>query len=165
MNLFDFYIPEEILVALSLLVLVFVMAKIFWKPLMKTIDGRQAYVDGMLQSAEEAQKAVDDMELQRAEHGAQLERRAAQVMKEARELANWEHGRIIAEAHENARMIVQAGEDRASRAYEQCMAESREAIVALALAAAAKIVESSVDTDTNREFIEAVLQTSGAGHG
>jgi len=165
MNLFDFYIPEKILVALSLLVLVFALTKVFWKPLMKVIDDRQSYVDGMLQSADGAKGMLAEMERRSAEHGAMLERQAAQMMKEARGNADREHSRIIAEANEKAHMITQAGEERARRAYEQCMSESREAIITLAMGIAARVVESSVDSEKNRELIDAILQTSGAGHG
>jgi len=165
MNLFDFYLPEEILVAFSLLVLLFVLTKILWKPLMKVIDGRQAAVDDMLQSAEDAKRIIAEMEEQRASHNAELERQTALMLKEARDLATLEHDRIIAEANEKARRFAEAGEEKARRAHEQSLSESREAIIALALGAASIIVESSMDSEKNREIIESVLQKAGASHG
>jgi vacuolar-type H+-ATPase subunit H len=73
------------------------------------------------------------MELQRASHEAELERQAAIKINEAREIATREHDRIIAEAREKAHKFVEAGEDKARRAYEQSMSESREAIITLGL--------------------------------
>jgi F-type H+-transporting ATPase subunit b len=165
MNIFDFYIPEEILVAFSLIVLVFVLTRILWKPLMKVIDNRQKNVDDMLQSAEDAQKIIAEMEAQRSNYNAALERQAIEKMKEAHELATHEYNRIIAEAEEKARMLVEAGEGKARRAYEQSMNESQEAIIKLSLKAASVIVESSMDTDKNREFVEAMLLKAGVEHG
>jgi len=165
MNLFDFYIPEEILVALSLIVLVFVLTRILWKPLMKVIDSRQTAVDDMLQSAEDAKKIIAEMEEQRLTHDAELASQAALIVNEARELAAMEHDRIIAEANAKAQRIAQAGEDRARRALEQSMSQSRETIVTLALGAASIIVESEVDSGKNRELIESMLQKAGADHG
>jgi len=165
MNLLDFYIPEEILVALSLLILVLVLSRIFWKPLMKVIDNRQKAVDDMLQSAEDAKKVIAEMEEQRLNHDAELERQTVEKMKEARHLAAKEYDRIIAEAKDKAQMITQAGEDRARRVYEKSMSESRDAIITLAMGAASTIIESSMDSEKNRELIESMMQKAGVDHG
>ena len=165
MNLLEFYIPEEILVAFTLLVLVFVLTKILWKPLMKVIDSRREAVDDMLTSAEDAKRIIAEMEEQRRNHEAELERRTVEQMKEARALAGREHDRIIAEAKFKAGKYAEAGEEKARRAYEQSMSEAGEAIVSLALGAATMIVESSMDSEKNRELIEAMLQKAGVGHG
>jgi len=161
MNLLDFYIPEEILVALSLLVLVFVLKRFFWKPLMNVIGSRQDDIDDMLLRAEEAKKVIAEMEQQRAALDAELERRTVEMMKQARDLAGREHDRIINEAREKASKFTEAGEEKARRAYEQSMSDSREAIITLALGAASVVVETSVDSERNRELIEAMLQNAG----
>ena len=165
MNLLELYVPEEIFVALSLLVLVLVLRRVFWKPLMKIVDGRRADVDDMLRRAEDAKKIIADMEAQRKSHDAEIERRVVELMREAREHANREYDRIVSEAEEKARKFTEAGEGNARRAYEQAMGESREAIIALAMGAASIIVESSMDSEKNRNLIETMLQKAGAGNG
>jgi len=165
MNMFDFYIPEKIFVALSLLILVFVLRRIFWEPVMKIIDDRQKGVDDLLQNAKNAQRIIDKMEQQRAHQESYLERQASERLKEARDRAGREYERIINEAKEKAHKIVSAGEEAASREYQQVMVKSREAIISLALGAASIIVESSMDSEKNRELIEAMLRRAGVGHG
>jgi F0F1-type ATP synthase membrane subunit b/b' len=59
---------------------------------------------------------------------------------------------------------VETGEERARRAYQQVMSESEEAIIALSLSAASKIVETSMDSEKNRELIEAMVQKAGVCH-
>jgi F-type H+-transporting ATPase subunit b len=164
MNLLDFYIPEEILVALSLLILLFVLKRIFWKPVMKIIDNRQKGVDAMLQGAEDAQRIITEMKKQRASHDEELERQVITKMKEARERAGREYDRIIAEAEEKAHKLLETGEERARREYQQIMGESQEAIIALSLSAASKIVETSMDSEKNRKLIETMLQKAGVSH-
>lgn len=159
----DFYLPEEVLVAFSLLVLLFVLTRVFWKPLMKIIEDRQKGVDDMLEQADDAKKVIAEMEEQRRSHDADLERQVVEKMKEARELATREYDRIIAEAEKKARMITEAGEMKARRAYERSMSESNEAIINLALGAASIIARSSMDSEKNRQLIEAMLQKQAAG--
>lgn len=165
MNMFDFYIPEEIFVALSLLILVFVLKRLFWAPVIRIIDDRQKGVDDMLQSADNAQRLIDKMERQRAHQESYLERQASERMIDSRERAGREYERIVNEAKEKAHKIVKAGEEAASREYQQVMVKSREAIISLALGAASIIVESSMDSEKNRELIEAMLKRAGVGHG
>lgn len=163
--MFDFYIPEKFFVALSLLILVFVLRRVFWAPVMRIIDDRQKGVDDLLQSAVNAQRLINRMEEQRARQESYLERRAAEQMKDARDRAGREYERIINEAKEKAHKIVAAGEEAAGREYRQVMVKSREAIISLALGAASIVVESSLDSEKNRELIEAMLRRAGAGHG
>ena len=165
MNIFDFYIPEQILVAFSLIVLMFVLTRLLWKPLMNIIDSRQKGVDDMLHSAEEAKAVVADMEKRRVNQSAELERLIADKTNEARERAAREYNRIVKEAEEKAHSIVKAGEEKAARDYQQMMSESQEAVIKLALGAAAAIVESSMDSEKNRTLIDSMLRKSGISHG
>ena len=165
MNIFDFYIPEQVLVAFSLIVLMIVLTRILWKPLTNIIDNRQKDVDDMLQSAEEAKVMVADMETKRVNQSAELERLIADKTNEARERAGREYNRIIAEAEKMAHKIVKAGEEKAAREYQQMISESREAVITLALGAAAAIVESSMDSEKNRALIDSMLRNSGMSHG
>ena len=165
MNIFDFYIPEQILVAFSLIVLTFVLTRLLWKPLTNIIDSRQKDVDDMLRNAEEAKVIIADMETKRLNQNAQLERLITDKTNEARERAGREYNRIVAEAEEKAHNIVKAGEEKAAREYQRIMSESREAVITLALGAAAAIVESSMDSEKNRALIESMLRKSGISHG
>jgi len=165
MNIFDFYIPEQILVAFSLIVLVFVLTRIFWKPLINIIDNRQKDVDDMLRSAEEAKVIVVDMEKQRADQNALLERLITDKTNEARERANREYNRIVAEAEEKAHYIIKAGEEKAARDYQRMVSESQETVIKLALGAAAAIVESSMDNEKNRALIDSILRKNGMRNG
>jgi F-type H+-transporting ATPase subunit b len=165
MNIFDFYLPEQVLVAFSLIVLMIVLTKILWKPLTNIIDSRQKSVDDMLHSAQEAKAIAADMEKQRVNQSAELERLIADKTNEARERAAREYNRIVKEAEEKAHDIVKAGEEKAARDYQQMMSESREAVIALALGAAAAIVETSMDSEKNRALIDSMLRKSGMSHG
>jgi F-type H+-transporting ATPase subunit b len=165
MNLFDFYIPEEIFVALSLIILFVILRRFFWKPVMKIIDTRQKNADDMIARAEEAEKTAAELELQRVRQEAELERQVVEKIKEARERAAREYDRIVSEAEEKAHGIVTAAEEKAKREYEQAMSEAREAIVTLALHAASAVVSTSMDSEKNRILIESMLSQAGSRHG
>jgi len=119
----------------------------------------------MLQKAKEAKTIVADMETKRANQNADLERLITDKTNEARERALREYNRIVKEAEEKAHSIVKAGEEKAARDYQRMMSESQEAVIKLALGAAAAIVESSMDSEKNRALIDSMLRKSGMSHG
>lgn len=164
MNLFYFYLPEEIFVALSFLVLVIVLKRIFWKPIIKMIEDRQQLVSNQLQDAADAQTIINKMQKQQATQNIELEQLAIEKTKEAHEHAAQEYERIICEAREKAQAIINSGEEKAKRHYQQAIKDSKEAITSLALTATAAIVESSVDNTTNRTLINAILSRAGVGN-
>jgi len=165
MNLFDFYIPEEFFVAVSLLILFLLLKRFFWKPVMAIIDSRQKHIDDMLGKAEDARGIVAEMEKEREKQAADLERQAVLKVNEARERASREYDRIVTEAQEKARGIMQAAEEQTRRQYREAMSAARDAVVSLALGAASAIVESSMDSEKNRELIDAMLVKAGVGNG
>ena len=164
MNLLDFYIPEEVFVALSLIILFIVLRRFFWKPVIKMIDDRQKGVDDMLGLARDAEKTLADLEDQRLKQETELERQVIEKIKESRERAAKEYDRIITEAESKARGIVDAAEEKAKREYQQTMQEAQEAVISLAISAASVIVESSMDSEKNRELIKSMLSKSGVGY-
>jgi F0F1-type ATP synthase membrane subunit b/b' len=119
----------------------------------------------MLRSAEEAKAFAADMENQRINQTAELERLITDKTNEARERAAREYNRIVTEAEEKAHNIIKAGEEKAERDYQRIMSESQEAVIKLALGAAAAIVESSMDSEKNRALIDSMLRKSGMSHG
>jgi len=161
MNLFDFNIPEQILVALSLLILIIVLRRFFWKPVIKIIEDRQKNVEVMLKAAEEAKAQVVQMEEMTQHQRHELEQMIADKTNQARMSAQDEQERIISDAKKKACEIITSAEQRSKREYEQAIADSKKDITSLALSAASAVISSSMDSDTNRALIDSILSKQG----
>jgi F-type H+-transporting ATPase subunit b len=165
MNLFDFNVPEQILVALSLLILVIVVRKFFWKPMMKMIEDRQKGVDDLLADAEDAKSQIAKMEEERQSQKAQLDQLIADKTNQARDDAKAETDRIISEAQSKAREIISSAEQQSKREHDQAVADSKKEIAALAISAAQTVVGSNMDNDKNRALIDSILNEQGEQNG
>lgn len=162
MDLLSFYIPEWFFVALSLVILVLVLWRLFWKPVGRMMDERQKRVEQAMADAEAVSAEKQRMEAYRADFQTDMDRKTAEMMQEARVRAGKEYDRIVAEADERARSIVSAAEVRAQRERDALATEAKAEIKAAALAVAAALLEANLSPEQNDRLMEAALAQRSA---
>lgn len=161
MNLLEFNIPEWFFVALSLLILVFALTKLFWNPVNKILDERRDKVAKALANAEAIEAEKRQMDERRLALDVDLDRHTAEQMKEARVRAGREYDRIVAEAEDKARAILTSAQAQTRRERDAMLREARAEIVSAALAAAGALLETRMDGAQNERLVEAFLAGSG----
>ena len=161
MNLFHFYIPEWFFVALNLLILTFILHRLLWKRVLSILDARQQKITSSLEDAEAAERGRREFEAGRETRQAELETMTVEHMKDARIRAGQEYDRIIAEAEEKARAIIVSAESSARRERETMLLSARAEIVSAAIEAAGLLVESQMDSERNRTYVESLLLREG----
>ncbi len=97
----------------TFLLLVFLLSKFAWKPILKMVDDREASIEDALKAAE---RARDEMKSLQADNEA--------VLKEARQ----ERERILKEAREMKNKIVSDAKDIAIAEGEKAIASAKAAI-------------------------------------
>ena len=87
-----------------LIILLFLMAKFAWKPILKSLDERESGIEDALAAAENARKEMQNLQADNAKlvKEARAEREA--MMKEAREISD----KMIATAKEEAKEVTSA---------------------------------------------------------
>lgn len=146
--------PTVVATLLALLILFTVLTKLLYKPVKKMHDDRKNYIQDNIDSAE-AQKAdaVSDRENANNEL-IQARLAAAEIINQAKMEAEDVRSEKIAKAEVEAKKVIE--DAKANMAAQQAKFEedSREAIVEVALSAAAKVIEKEVDNKTNRKIVE-----------
>ena len=108
----------------TILLLVFLLGKFAWKPILKMVNEREASIEEALKAAE---RARDEMKSLQADNEA--------ILKEARE----ERERILKEAREMKNKIVSDAKDAASAEAEKAVTSAKAAIEAEKAAAVAEL--------------------------
>lgn len=138
---------------INFLILVAILTKVAYKPLMKTLEERQSKIAGSLETAENEKKAAEQL---RREHQEQLNSARAQaqaIVEKAVKLAEESKEEILAEARaEHARMLKNA-RDEIAREQEKALAELRSEVVSLSMAAATKIIGANLDQQANSKLV------------
>ncbi len=112
----DFGVDPRLLAAqvVNFLVLVFVLQKVLYKPVLKLLDERKKTIEVSIANAEKIQKELEETELRRE-----------QVLNEAID----EGKRIITEASAQGALLLHESQTRAKEDMESMMEQGRQMIV------------------------------------
>lgn len=138
---------------INFLILVAILTKVAYKPLMKALADRQARIEGNLANAEQERAAAAELKREYQEQLAQARSQAQAIVEKASKLAEQTREEIIQEARaEHARLLKEAQAEIA-REQERAIAELRGEVVSLSIAAATKIVGHNIDAATNSKLV------------
>lgn len=150
----DLLLPEIGLVvwhSISFLLLLFLLTKFAWKPVLKMIKDRENSIDNALASAEKAKLEMQRLtsENEQLLKEARIERDA--ILKEAKELKD----QIVAEAKgqaqtEGAKLIAQARKEINDQ-KKQALAEVKSQVSALSLDIARKVLQKEFESTSKQE--------------
>jgi F-type H+-transporting ATPase subunit b len=148
------------------LVLLLVLGKFAWKPMMQGLEHREQAIHSALHEAHQAREETGRL---RAELEEQLRRandQARAVLDEARRAAERTTAEMTAEAHKK----IQAEHERLQRemnlAYDQARRDLQTQVAQLATLVAGKVLRRQVNHDDHRQLVdEAVAELRQAGDG
>ncbi len=140
---------------LAFLVLMLAMRALAYKPLAKILEERRKKIEKGLEDAKAAAQARAEAEQEKEKILAEARQEARKIIAEAAEVAKARKEEILAEAEQQAQNIVREAEEVATKEKEKLLAQSRNEIIALAMAAAQRLVEVSLDEKRQKEIITA----------
>jgi len=144
--------------------LLFILWKLAYKPVLKVMDDRKQKIQESLDYAENAKK-------QAAEQQKEFDRKLADARREAQAAATVaaqagekERAVILAQAREDARKMIEQAKEQIEYERKQMLAELRQEVVQLSLLAAQKVVSQSLDEQAHHRLINDFLtQTDALG--
>ena len=157
MNLFSFYIPDWIFVAINLVILILVLRRVLWKRINGILDARSEMAAKTKQDSEEAATLRAEMERLRTLLDAEMESRTVELMKEARARAGQEYERIIADAEKKAEQIMSTAKVKAAQEHDVMMEDVKRQVVSVAIDISGLLLESAVDSESNRALLNKFL--------
>ena len=141
------------------LILIFLMAKYAWKPILGAVQKREQSINDALASAEDAKKEMQNLQADNEKllQEARLERE--NILKEARDIKN----KIIAEASDEAQQKADAIVAKAQESIENqknaAMADVKNQVANLSVMIAEKMIRKELSNETEQlELVEGVLK-------
>jgi F-type H+-transporting ATPase subunit b len=142
---------------LNFVLLLYILNRFMFRPLLARLDERSAKIGKGL---EDAEAAARDRELARAEREAavaEARKEASELLASANKIATDTRDEILAEARSEAERVTARARDEISAEKDRAVAEIRAQVADLALAAAGKLVRSEMDGPTQRRLVEEFL--------
>ncbi len=140
------------------LVLIILMAKFAWKPILGAIKSREDSINEALSSAENAKKEMQNLKADNEKllQEARIERDA--LLREAREIKDKMIADAGAEAQEKANKIVAQAQITIQNEKNAAMADIKNQVASLSIEIAEKVVREELSNkDKQRKLVETML--------
>lgn len=138
---------------INFLILVFILKKLAYKPLMEMMEARQTSIADNLATAEKDKQAAAQMKREYQEQLTAARAEAQAIVDKAMKQAEKNKEEIIEEARVEHARLLKAAQEEIAREREMALAELRAEVVGLSMAAAAKIIEKNLDVETNSKLV------------
>ena len=141
-------------VILTFIVLLWVLKKVAWKPILGALDQREAAIKESLEKAEkakeEAQKVLDENQA----NIAQAEEESKKIIDQSRAYAEKLKDQMIRESKEQARKIIDEAAAEIDRKKDEAFTELKNQVAEIAINAAEKILRENLDKESNKEIVD-----------
>ena len=143
---------------LTFLVLLVVLKKLAWKPLLHALTAREEKIRVSLQQAEEAQKAAKELLEENRKQLAKSGEESQRIIREGRELGEKLKAEIVERANSASRQMVAQAKEEIGREREAALLQLRGEVADIAIMAAGKILDANLDSPKQRALVDGVLQ-------
>lgn len=146
-------IPEILTQAVSFILLVFLLKKFAWKPLLKLLDDRREKIRTGFEDIETTKREVETLKADYQRHRANIEEEARDLLQQAVD----EGRRISREVQEKARQEARAALEKAKSDIqletEKAKVTLRNEIADLTISATERLLEKKMDEKTDKELV------------
>ena len=148
---------------INVVILFFFLRWLLYKPVKKFIDARRASFD---ERRENLAKQEEEIAKKGAEYEALIassKKEAEDIIRTARDNANKRADKIIDEARQSAKDIMQSTRTEIAAERDIAQARMREEVADLAVGIAARVLEREVKAEDNERIIESFFERERIG--
>lgn len=152
---------DTALLAISVLVLFFLLSYLLWNPAKKLLEDRKNKIAGELKEAASDKEEAAKL---KAEYEAKLndiDKEADAILSEARAKALQNETTIVNNAKEEAARIKKRAEEEAALEKKRVADEVKKEMVTLAALMAKKVVTAEIDATIQESLVEETLREMG----
>lgn len=140
-------------------ILLFILGKFAWKPILKMLHDREESIEKALQAAEEAKLEMQKLQANNEQIVAEARKQADNIIKEAREIKE----KMVSDAKNAAALEADKVMKNAKAAIEneknQALNEIRNQIAEFSVLIAEKIIRKELsDENKQKEYIDSLLK-------
>jgi F-type H+-transporting ATPase subunit b len=142
---------------ISFLVLLIVLAKYAWKPILKMLGDREGQIRAALEQAERARIEAAEMMKQNEKNLARAAEEYQKMIREGRALAEKMKDEIVTKAKQQADQEIKQAAEEIQRNVEAAKLQLRTEIADLAIQATEKILEETLDEKRQKKITDSVI--------
>jgi F-type H+-transporting ATPase subunit b len=154
--------PFWVLVSIvNFLVLLYLLRRFMWGPIMSTLDRRAAKIREGLELTESARREREQLKQEVEKILGEARREAAAIAERATKAAEAAAADIRVQAKAEADRIREKGRTDAQHLHDQALAQLRSEVASMAVLAASRILGREISAEQHRALIERSLEEAG----
>ena len=157
----EFHLSTILWTVINLLVLYLFLRKFLFGRINAVLEKREAMVKQNLDAAEESNQQAQAFKTKYEEKLTGAMQEADRIMAEAQNRAQRAYEARIAEAEKDAKKVRQESEKKMDTERAQMLEGAREELASLAMLAAAKVAQRSMDGKDEQAFVDSFLAEVG----
>jgi F-type H+-transporting ATPase subunit b len=142
---------------INFLVILYLINRFGFKPMLRLMDQRAARIKKGLEDAEAAERDRALAQAEREAAVAEARKEAQAMIARANKIADDARAEILGEARAEAERLVERARQEINAEKEKAMAELRGQVADLALDAAGKLIRAQMSTATQRRLVQEFL--------
>lgn len=149
----DFSIGLFMWQSIVFVVLILLLRKFAWKPILKAVNDREEKIESALEAAEKAKQDIANLKAQNEDMRKEALAERDNLLKEAREIKD----KIVAEAKgaakEEGDRIIESARDTIKNEKMAAVTEIKNQVATLSIEIAEKIVKEKLSTDEKQKTL------------
>ena len=147
--------------AISFVILLILLWKVAYKPITGALKKREETIRNTLEEAKKNRESSEALVQKYEAQIAQARDEAQKILAEGKILGENVRKEIIQKAHEEANQIVKRAQEEIKFQKEKALTELKESIADLAIMAASKVVEKTLDRKDHEQLLEEYVSKVG----
>ena len=157
----DIFKPDiimSILTWVTFFILLVILKKFAWKPIMKGLDEREELIRKSLQEADQAKEQLAQIEKRKIQILEEAKTQANAIIEQSRKTGNELATHIEARAKKSAEEIISSAHQEIEGERERVRKVLRKESAQTAVSLAEKILKENLDTEKNRKLIDQAMK-------
>lgn len=141
----------------TFVVLVLVLSKFAWKPLLQSLKDRENKIREALELADKARVEAAELLRQNEKNLAKAEEEYQKIIREGKAFAEKLKDEVVAKAHQQAQREIQQAKEEIQRDVDAAKHQLRTEVADLAIRAAGKILDETLDAQKQKKIVDNFL--------
>ena len=138
---------------LNFLVLLAILSKFSYKPLLKAMDDRRNRIINDLDSAEQTRLDAEALKEQYAEQLAGARQEATEIVNKANQIAQNLHDELVEQARVEQEALLANAKERIEQEKQQALLDIRSEVIKLSTLIAGKIVNQKLNSANDQKLV------------
>jgi F-type H+-transporting ATPase subunit b len=155
---FDLTLPAQII---SFLLLVWILAKFAWKPLMAMMEKRRLFIQENLAQAEAERKEAERIQREYKEEMRQARQEAQGIIEQAAKTGEQRAAEIVEEARRETEKLKASALADIEREREKAVSDVKAQVAGLSITVAEKLLRAKLDLSDQADLVDQFIQEIG----